>query len=190
MNYMRSKIFFFLGILSLLMLASCKKIDVQADENDEEIITTMQLKFTAAGAATSLVYQFDDADGPGGANPVQDIITLAPNTTYRVSITLLNKTTNPVSNITDEVRTESIAHRFYYQPTAGSNMSVSNFDVDANGIPLGVESTWTTGAAATGNISVTLRHYPNDPPNKALDDLVSSTKSGTDIAVTFSTVIN
>jgi hypothetical protein len=88
------------------------------------------------------------------------------------------------------VEEENTAHRFYYEPGAGSNITVSNLDNDDDGMPLGITSTWTTGAAATGSIKVTLRHYPGTPPDKQAVDPVNSPKSGTDVEVTFVTDIN
>jgi hypothetical protein len=177
-----------LGVLiSTTILSSCKKDKVE--ENDEEVITTMILTFVPVGGGTTLTYTYDDADGPGGASATQDQIVLAPSKTYGVTVQLLNKTESPAANITTEILSEADAHRFYYAPTAGSNIAVTGLDNDPNGVPLGVTSTWTTGAVATGNVTITLRHYPGTPPNKETVDPVTSTKSGTDVEVTFSTKI-
>ncbi len=176
-------------LLAGLFMIACKKDTKPTESNDEEIITTMKLNFTPVGGGNTLSYQFEDADGPGGANPIFQDIVLAPAQTYNVSIELLNKTTNPVKNITDEVAAESDAHRFYYEPTTGSNISVSNLNNDVNGIPLGITSTWTTTSAATGKIKITLRHYAGIPPNKASDDPVNSSKSASDIDVEFNTIV-
>ncbi|MBC8033128.1 MAG: hypothetical protein H7Y03_03220 [Chitinophagaceae bacterium] len=171
-----------------MFFTSCDKDDA-VEGNDEEVITTMQLTFVPQGGGTSVSYKFDDADGPGGNNPVQDEIVLSADKVYNVTVQLLNKTESPVADITEEVMEESEAHRFYYIPTAGSNIVVSGLDNDGNGVPLGVTGTWTTTGAATGKIQVTLRHYPANPPNKAPADGVDSQKSGTDIEVEFNTKI-
>lgn len=175
-------------VLLATVFAGCKKD--KGETNEEEVITTMIVRLTAAGSSTPLVFEFSDPDGPGGATPVTDDIDLAPNTTYTASIQLLNETATPVEDITLEVQEESHAHRFYYRPTAASNLTVSNLDNDSNGIPLGITSTWTTGAAGSGQVTVTLRHYPADPPNKAADDLVDNAKSGTDVEATFNVNVN
>lgn len=177
-----------LGILiSGAVMTSCKKDKVE--ENEEEVITTMKLTFVPVGGGTTVSFQYDDADGPGGSVPTQDEIVLAPSKTYTVTVQLLNKTETPVADITTEVAAESDAHRFYYEPTVASNITVSGLNNDPNGVPVGIESTWTTGAVATGKMMITLRHYPAVPPNKAAGDLVNSSKSGTDIEVNFSTKI-
>jgi hypothetical protein len=172
-----------------LTLSSCKKDNDDVEKNEEEVITTLQLTFIPVGGGSTLTYKFDDPDGPGGSNPTKDQIVLAANKAYNVTVQLLNKTENPDADVTEEVAAEAIAHRFYYQSSTGSNITVSNFNNDTNGIPLGITSTWTTGAAATGTIKVILSHYPGNPPNKAANDPVNSPKSSTDIEVDFNTVV-
>jgi hypothetical protein len=174
--------------LLLVIFSSCKK-ESNPETNDEEVITTMKLTFVPVGGGTTLTYQYDDADGPGGNAPVQDVIALSPSKSYQVSVQLLNKTVNPVEDITTEVQAESDAHRFYYEPSVGSNITVSQLDNDTNGVPLGVNGTWTSGATSTGTLKVTLRHYPGTPPGKETADPVNSTKSATDVEVVFNTSI-
>ena len=177
-----------LGILvSSAVITSCEKDEME--ENDNEVITTMKLTFVPAGGGATLTYQFDDADGPGGAVPTQQEIVLAPSKSYAVTLQLLDKTKTPVADITTEVAAEADAHRFYYEPTAGTNITVSGLNNDGNGVPLGITSTWASGAVATGKIKITLRHYPGTPPGKAAGDLVNSTKSDSDIEVEFNTKI-
>lgn len=186
----KEKMLFVLICISIGILSNaCTKDKMEA--NDEEVITTMKLTLTPAnaGSGTPLVFQFDDPDGPGGMSPSIDQITLQPNTSYNVIVQLLNKTTTPAEDITKEVKEEADAHRFYYTPSAGSNITVSNLDTDTKGVPLGITSTWSTGTAATGKMKVTLRHYPGTPPNKALSDAVDDPKSATDLEVEFSTKI-
>ncbi len=164
---------------SALLLSSCEK-DNDGEENEEEVITTMQLTFVPTGAGTTVTYKFDDPDGPGGANATIDEIVLAPGATYNVTVQLLNKTENPAADITAEVAAESQNHRFYYEVAGSPNVTVSGLNTDINGLPLGITSVWTTGAASTGKVEITLRHYANG--NKAADDLVTSTKSASDIS--------
>lgn len=170
------------------LITSCKKDPVE-ESNEEEVITTMKLTFVPVGGGTTLTYQFRDADGPGGATPTQDEIVLAPSRSYNVTVQLLNETESPAKDITLEVAAEADAHRFFYEPTAASNITVTGLNTDANGIGLGITSTWTTGAVATGRVKVTLRHYPGNPPGKAANDLVNNTKSNTDIEIDFGTRI-
>ena len=168
-----------------LLITSCKKDKEQ--ENDNEVITTVELRLTPAGGGTMLTYKWEDLDGAGGANPVIDAVTLAANKSYNTQILIYDKTKNPVVVTSDEVKAEAVDHRFYFEPAAGSNITVSGLDNDPNGIPLGLNSVWTTGAAATGSIKITLRHY--EKGGKSLSDLVNSTKSSTDAETTFTTKV-
>ncbi len=176
------------AICCLLFFTACKK-DQLEEANEEELITTLKLTFVPVGGGSTLTYQFDDADGPGGLAAVQDEIRLAASTTYNVTAQLLNKTTVPEQDITEEVAEEPLAHRLYYVPAARSNITVSGFDNDPNGVPLAITSVWTTGAVATGKMEVTLRHYAGTPPGKEATDPADSGKSSTDIAVIFDTRI-
>lgn len=174
-------------VLLTTAFASCKK-DAH-EHNDEEVITTLRLTFAPVGGGTNLVYQYDDADGPGGNQPTKEEIVLQPNKSYNVTLQLLNKTVNPAADKTDEIKQEGTSHRFYYEPAAGTNITVSGLDNDANGVALGLSSNWVSGAAATGTIKITLRHYSGNPPGKAANDPVNSTKSSTDLEVLFNTRI-
>jgi hypothetical protein len=175
--------------LTGILFSSCDKDDDKKEENEEEVITTMILKVTPTSGGATVQYKYEDADGPGGAAPIKDLVTLAPNKTYNVELLLLNKTVNPVDTVSAEVEEEAEAHRFYFEPTAGSNITVSGFDTDANNVPVGLNSIWTTTAAATGKIKITLRHYPGNPPGKAVADLVNSGKSATDTEAEFDTKV-
>lgn len=177
-----------IGIACMGILFSACKKDKDKEENDNEVITTMIVNLTPTGGGTTLQYQFNDPDGPGGTAPTKDVITLATNKSYSAEILLLDKTKSPVDTVSEEVAEEEPdAHRFYFTPTAGSNITVSNLDTDPNGVPLGITSTWASTTAATGTITITLRHYPNK--GKAASDLVTSTKSSTDMEVTFDTKV-
>ncbi len=182
-----------MNVLAILLVMSglifsCKK--ETPEENDEEVITTLTVKLTPVGGGTPIEFSYDDADGPGGNAATVQTIALVANKTYNVALTVLNKTTNPVTDITPEIVSEGNAHRFYYEQTLGNNITVSNLNNDANAMPLGTTSTWTTSNSGAGKIKLTLRHYPNTPTNKDASNTVNSTKSATDIEVSFDTTVN
>lgn len=178
----------FVIVFSLFIFSACKK--EKGESNEEEVITTMTLTFVPEGGGTSLEFTFEDADGPGGDDPTIDDIVLEANKSYAVTVTLLNAVADPPEDITEEVKEEGQAHRFYYEPAAGFDIGIATEDNDVDGVPLGIESTWTTQATATGNVTITLRHYPGNPPDKQIPDPVDSPKSSTDITVTFLVKVN
>lgn len=168
------------------LLTACSKDDV-AEENSNELITTIELKITERGTTNTVSYEFEDLDGPGGQNPEIDQIVLSPDKTYDVEIEVYDESKNPPVVIHEEIEEESASHRFYFEPSANSNITISNFDLDGNGKPLGLSSVWTTGAAGAGTVKITLRHYEN--MGKETSDPVNSSKSSTDAEVTFNTII-
>ena len=171
-----------------ILFSSCKKSN-GGEGNDEELITTINLVFTPTTGGTPLTFKYKNIDGPGGLAPTQDVIILPAGTTYNLALELLNESVSPVEDITEEIEEEAISHRFYYNLSAASNIAINNLNNDANGVPVGLTSTWTVGAASSGTIGITLRHYPGTPPDKQASDPVNSPKSGTDVDVTFSYIV-
>lgn len=159
------------------MMASCKKDDHDHDES--ELITTVRVTTTELGA-TARTFTFKDADGPGGLAPtVFDSILLNANKNHSVSLQFLNESVSPAEDITAEVLKEAVDHQVYFTPT-GVNITVSNLDNDSKGLPLGLTSTWITGAVGTGRLKITLKHKPG---SKAVGDPV--TKGETDVEIDF-----
>ena len=167
----------------ILIVISCKKENQPAEENDNELITTVELHFTNKYDGLSSTFMWEDADGPGGEVPYADTLMLDANAEYDVRVTVWNKSLTPAENITEEVVAESENHRFYFEPSAGLGISVGDFDNDINGMPLAVNSKWTTGNSAEGTVIVVLRHYPEG--GKAADDPLNSSKSTTDAGAVF-----
>lgn len=170
-------------LVGLTLFTSCKKED-PVIPNEEEVITTLTYTLTPVSGGDPVILQFRDLDGDGGNAPVYTTDALAANTTYSGTLELLNETVNPVDNTTDEIREESDQHQFFFLAD-GPNIQVNYDDVDANGNPVGLESTAITGAASTGTFTVILRHQPNKPNDGTLDDAGGET----DIQVTFDVTI-
>lgn len=156
-------------ILSLLSVAlvACKKekkkeVENPTNPNEQELITTFKIVFTDAnGLLPNVEAQFVDIDGPGGANPtVFDTIQLVANATYNATITLLNESTIPVQNITEEVEEEGVDHLFCFDLTSGLNAVISKTDLDANNLPIGITTQWSLGTISTGTTTIRLRHQP------------------------------
>ncbi len=187
---MKSKTkYLMVGLLAMSMLnEGCKKKEAEA--NEEEVLTSLLVKLTPTNGGNAIQFFYEDADGPGGNAPIKQTIALAPNTTYNTELSVLNVTTNPTTNVTPEIVAEGQAHRFYFQQTVGSNITITNLNTDAGGISLGNTSRWQTITAGNGKLKITLRHYPNNPPNKAESDAVNSSKSATDMEVEFDTTVN
>ena len=151
-------------MMALLVLSACKDDDNDVENpeptNEEELITTVTLHFHEEGNMSNHVMaSFKDIDGPGGNAATIDTIKLDTNTTYNVTIDLLNESETPTEVITEEVKEEASEHLFCYE-AASTNLSVTITDTDGT-FPLGIESTWQTTNADASTILLTLKHQPD-----------------------------
>lgn len=164
------------AIMSMGLLTSCDTDD-PIKEDTPELITKATLTFTPTDGGSPVVVNATDPDGEG----VQDIIVDGPISlgaakSYTLTITLINglaQPSDPAYNVTEEVEEESDEHMFFFSwtnnvfndPTGNGNVDNRNDDVnyedeDDNGLPLGLETFWTTAAASSGEFQVILKHQP------------------------------
>ncbi len=188
--------------LSISCATACgDEVENPDQKDEEEVITTVELTLTPQGGGDAVVASFVDADGEGGADPVITNPTLAASTTYDVSVRLLNETVEASDDDYDigaEIAEEAEDHQLFYGGSAvtGGLLTWTYGDVESDytentgdDLPVGLAGTLTTGAAGTGQLTVTLQHQP--PVN---DVLVKTSTSGvadgdTDVAVTFEVVV-
>jgi hypothetical protein len=172
------KILLSLFLCISIIISSCKK-DV-VDPNEGELVTTFKLEFTEKITRSKQSFEFKDLDGEGGNAPSKfDDIILSIGKTYECKLQLLNESVMPVDNITFEIEAEADDHQFYFTSSV-AGLTVTDLNKDTKGLPLGVESIWTTGNAATGSVNISLKHKPG---NKAANDPI--TKGDTDISLDF-----
>jgi len=174
-------------ILTVLILAGCRKEYNREEDNENELITTIILSSTETGSSDTLDHVWEDVDGPGGADPDIDTIELEHGKNYDISLSLFDKTKIPFENITTEIEEESNVHRFYLQPDGGTGITISDPDKDIDGLTLGLLNKLNTTQPATGHISIILRHYPDG--GKAEEDSSNSPKSTTDAEAIFPVVV-
>lgn len=166
----------------VLLISSCKKDPANPD--DGELITTLKVEFIESVSGAKQSFEFRDLDGEGGNAPSEfDEISLSANKSYKCEVYLLNESVTPVDDITLEIEAEADDHQFYYTPSF-STLTISDLNDDSNNLSLGTESTWSTGAASTGSINITLKHKPG---TKASGDPIS--KGDTDISIDFNVKI-
>lgn len=149
------------------LLLSCKKNHDEAptpqDQNETELITTVSLLIKENGTLVN-TFTFNDPDGAGGVNPTVDHITLEANKIYTCTLLVLDETKNPTDTTSLEIEEEKNVHQFFFHPSAGLNMSFAYVDYDDHDVPVGLESTITTGAAGTGTVRIVLKHQPGVKP--------------------------
>ncbi|MBC5775796.1 hypothetical protein H8S95_17105 [Pontibacter sp. KCTC 32443] len=174
----------FLLMGSLIVTTSCGDDDDPDPTSDRELITTVELNMDSEkGQLASAKYT--DLDGVGGDAPVKTTLTLKANTTYTASLSLLNENESPAIEIHDEVLEEADEHQVFYTPSSGLNLEVEAIDTDSENRPLGLATTFTTGAASTGTLKVVLKHQPGTKAPAPGD----ATKGETDVEVEFNVTI-
>jgi hypothetical protein len=173
------KLFYFVLFLTIL---ACEKDD-PVIINDEEVITTVIYTLTPESSGNTITLSFQDLDGDGGQAPVLTGASLNPNTTYNARITLLNESTTPTLDITDEIRLEDEDHQFFYT-ISDANASIVYTDADSDGNPIGLSTQLTTGASSMGSINITLRHEPNKSASGVSSGDVTNAGGETDISIT------
>ncbi|WP_027000821.1 hypothetical protein [Eisenibacter elegans] len=146
--------------LSFVVLTSCSRDKDPEPANEEELITTLEMKFTPQGGGQTITFLWrDGALLPGrGTNQAP---ALAPNTTYNVAIELLDETQTPPEDITEEIEEEDDEHQFFFIISSGLNLTHQYNDRDGDGRAVGLKNIFTTGPASTGTLRVILKHKLN-----------------------------
>ncbi|WP_026333876.1 MULTISPECIES: hypothetical protein [Rhodonellum] len=119
---MINKGFLAMVLLSFVFLySSCTSEDPE-EENEEELITDVTLKFTEvnpAGEAIGTPFNVKAIDNQGlglGTTPTIETITLIKGKRYMLEIELFNSIEN--EDITKEIKEEADEHQFYFLGTA------------------------------------------------------------------------
>ena len=181
-------------LLALLTLSSCSNDDDKpAPVLENEVITTVTAVYTPVGRGPSITLESKDLDGEGPKAPVLSVSgKFAQNKTYNGVLTFLNETVNPAEDITVEIKELALEHQVFYQKTGTIN-SISYADIasnfDSSGKPIGLESVFTTTGAASGSITITLRHEPNKLGTNVANGDITNAGGSTDAEVVFNVVV-
>ena len=191
-NKMKAMNKFLILFMALGLMTSCSDDDDPAPVNEEEVITTVRLTLTSNADNSTVVFQSQDLDGDGPNAPVITVVgSMTAMTEYTGSVEFLNELENPSEDITVEVLEEDDEHQVFYGFTGTSGSSVVYTDMDDDGNPVGVSTTFSSGAAAMGNtITVTLRHEPSKDAAGVSDGDITNAGGETDVAATFTYSVN
>ncbi|RRO19760.1 type 1 periplasmic binding fold superfamily protein [Flavobacteriaceae bacterium 14752] len=154
------KLFGLLAI-ALITFSACSDDDNATPQiiNEEEVITTVNVTLTDQNGNVKNL-SFVDPDGDGPNEPITNADDLDANTVYSGTIEFLNELETPAGDITVEVAEEDLDHQVFYVPSSDLNATISYNDQDANGNPVGLDFTLTTGDASSGTLTVRLIHLP------------------------------
>jgi hypothetical protein len=189
-------------LLGALLLPGCDNND-PAKEEIPEMITEVTLVFKTDGGSTTVSATAEDPDGEGPQDMLIPYpINLVVGKEYALEIMLLNGLSLPAIDVSAEVVAEGTDHMFFFEwsegifsvPTGTGNIDnradpvnyVGENAIDANGLPLGIGTKWTTATAvATGQFRVMLKHLPG-----LKTATTGSTIGETDLDVTFDIVVH
>lgn len=185
---MKNLMYLALGIA--LVATSCKRDDenppIDPPVNEEELITTVVLRLINQTSNDTATFTFTDLDGDGGNAPVIVGDTLAAGATFAGSIEILNEVDG--EDITAEIADEDVDHQFFYDPM-NSGLTWSYADMDGNGDPIGLLTSWSSAAVGMDTIRVTLRHEPNKAAAGVSAGDITNAGGETDIEVDLPVVI-
>jgi len=184
--------FYALALVAALTFSSCSNDDDNPTPpvNEEELITTVTAIYTPVGGGTAVTLQYKDLDGEGANPPVITVSSaFEKNKTYNGTVTFKNELANPAEDITPEILEEGVDHQLFYQKTGTLNpftygTASSNFD--KNGKPIGLQSVFATTGAASGTLTITLRHEPNKSGANVSAGDITNAAGSTDAQVSFS----
>jgi hypothetical protein len=198
------------ALFLLPLLAACS--DVKEDDHDHHhdhnhgLTTALVLDFTSSGGDT-LTFTWEDPTADGSNVKIDDV-ELTAGETYDLNLTVLNQLEDPVEDVTVEIIEGAEEHQFFFtgsavvgpaSDSAGAVLQHAYNDVDANGLPIGLDNLVTALDAGEGELTVTLRHMPPEGDQAVKTaDLASEVLSGgfsaiggdNDIQVTFPVLTN
>lgn len=163
-------------------------------EEEEEEINQVSLTFTSDDGEEVTATWFDE-DGEGAGSPVIDEIGLVEGVTYALSISLMNTLGVEAEDITEEIEEEADEHQFFFSftdgifadPTGDGNVDngsdpLNYNDMDANGLPVGLSTTWTAGGHtdSPGEFRLVLKHQPGQKSPTS-----DANTGGTDVDIVF-----
>jgi len=173
----------FLIAITLLVafISACRDKDIDIP-NEEELITTVDIRLIPVGGGEDAVLRFRDPDGDGGLPPQITADPLSPATTYDISITLLNEAADPVVDITPEVEAEGADHQFFFS-FEGVAVAYTYADQDENGFPVGLQGRLETMGTGQGMLTLVLRHLPVKDAAGVADGDLTNAGGETDIEI-------
>ena len=197
-NILKLKYLLF-AVLTLFIFTACEEDEAAPEEEEEmEVITDVKLIFTPTNTLSGLATVEATAQDPDGEGvqelEVKDAINLAANATYTLTFDIKNNLETPGEDIGEEIKEEDDEHQIFFSftngaftnPTGDGNIDnasdpINYNDQDANGNPVGLNTTWTTGGAQNdGSFTVRLQHQPGVKTSSS-----SASTGDTDFELTF-----
>jgi hypothetical protein len=162
-----------------LFITSCNKEELEApeEENVVEEFTNIEFIFTNVNDPNDVSKGiWEDEDGFGPMEPViKQHPKLKANQTYNLTFLMENRLVSPVENVLEEIMDEDDEHQIFFafdegmfsSPEGVGNIAdnsgqINYLDFDDNGLPLGLQTEWTTAGPVTeAKFRAVLAHKPD-----------------------------
>lgn len=139
---------------SILILSACKKDD-PVHEHEIENINQVAITFTSYEDSNTYTWSLNEVD----------TIRLKNDTYYDISPSFAYNDNSHHEDLTDEIRNEAENHQIIYTSTPSELMAIENLDVDANGLPFGLQAELKTLKSGTGKLRLVLKHFNGSKTN-------------------------
>ena len=177
------------------LMTSCS--DDPKPSNEEELITKVTLTFQKYDLGNEPVGEpfsfswYDPDGGVGPEDPQVDDISLEPDTHYSLEVTMADASGSTEEDITEEIREEAAQHQLFYSLSGGliDKIDIAYGDFDKNGKPVGLECSFNTSDASTGDLRITLRHKPKKNAAGVSDGDITNAGGDTDVEIDFDVAI-
>jgi hypothetical protein len=150
------------SLLLTLTIAACADTSHPVVDDDNEVITTVELTFTPTSGGEPLVSTWRDPENDG--DPVIDDVVLSDADDYALAVRFVDELAEPDDDVTDEIAVEGDEHQVFFTGAAVDGpdavLTQAATDEDAGGLPVGLEAEVTTIGTGTGPLTLTLRHMP------------------------------
>ncbi len=167
-----------LFVILLFVISSCS-VDVTTPpdiENEVEQFTYIEFIFTNnndPSDVTKGIWEDEDGFGPLAPIILQNPVFKA-NANYTLTFVMENRLLVPFENLLEEIEDEDDEHQLFFEftnglfinPSGTGNITntvgnINYLDVDGNGLPVGLVTQWTTGAAQqNATFRAILGHQP------------------------------
>lgn len=188
-------------ILAVLLLVatlfSCEKDDPE-DIHEHEVFSNVSLHLTPQDGGEEIEFHWHDENGDlvVDADEIENG-SLAANTTYSAVISFdeeehededdahgHDEDEDEHESLDEEILGEAEEHQIFFSTVTG--LTITYEDKDADGNPLGLETTFTTDATFTGgDVTITLRHEPTKDAEGVANGDITNAGGETDVEVTF-----
>ena len=94
---------------------------------------------------------------------------------------------NFIDNIVDStsVTAQPELHQVFFEANNGLELATTYLDIDANGNPVGMETTLTTGSNSEGEFVVSIIHNPNKQGSNVMNGDRTRAQGSIDVQATF-----